>query len=76
MINVVNVVTLMMTGKLGLYHTDPIVLYFKHYLRMKVVLYLEHYLFVMKTGKVETQSSKDGGVIIGTLLVCDEDRKS
>ena len=28
------------------------------------------------TGKVETQNSKDGGIIIGTLLVCDDTRKS
>ena len=41
-----------------------------------VMLFLEHYLFVMKTGKVETQILNDGDVILGTLLVCDDARKS
>ena len=28
-----------------LYDNDPVMLYFEHYLMMKVVLYLEHYLY-------------------------------
>ena len=55
-----------------LYDNDPVMLYFEHYLMMNVVLKLEHYLFLMTAGKLETQNSKYGGVIIGTLLVFDD----